>query len=133
MTDPGITDACHAGICYGFDCYSCNNREFLRHTAAPTQLSTARFSASFHALANRTSAESVGEAPGFVPAHTLLEPDGFRSGVERGAAAWRPDMDDEAWPGAPATWEQRGGTAQVQPDGKTHFVDVGDDFNNFYQ
>ena len=108
-------------------------RAFERHTAAPTTLSTARVSASFHALANRTSAESVGEARGFVPAHTLLEPDGFRSKVERGADAWRPDMDDDSWPGAPATWEQRGGAAQVQPDGTTQFVDVGDDFNHFYQ
>ena len=109
-------------------------RQFERHTAAPTQLSTARVSASFHALANRTSAaEDAGESRGFVPAQTMLEPDGFRSKVERGAAAWRPDMDDESWPGAPATWEQRGGAAQVQPDGTTQFIDVGDNFNHLYQ
>lgn len=102
-----------------------------RHVATPNALTMARLTAVYYALGNQSAPVTAGRTRPHALAYG--EPEGFVPRVEREAAEWTPDMHAEPWPGSPATWRDGGGAAVVEPDGTTTFLDVGDNYNFYYQ
>ena len=89
------------------------------HLAAPVTLPTARLAAAYHSLGSRSAAETAGGALGL--AIEPGEPEGFVPTAERVASAWAPHR-------------QAGKRHEVvQPDGTTRFLEVGDNYNFYYQ
>jgi hypothetical protein len=92
------------------------------HLAAPVvALATARLSVAYHSLGNRTDAETAGRALALAVDPGEEDSPGFVPHAERAAAAWAPDAQAGA---------QR---EVVEPDGTTRFLDVGDNYNFYYQ
>ena len=95
---------------------------YAEHLSAPAEsLATARLAVAYHSLGNRTDAETAGRALALAVDPGEEESPGFVPRAERAAAAWTADAD------AGARREV------VEPDGTTRFLDVGDNYNFYYQ
>ena len=95
---------------------------YAEHLSAPAEsLATARLAVAYHSLGNRTDAETAGRALALAVDPGEEESPGFVPRAQRAAAAWTADA------GAGARREV------VEPDGTTRFLDVGDNYNFYYQ
>ena len=84
-------------------------------------LATARLAVAYHSLGNRSAVETAGHALALAVEPGEEDSPGFVPRAERAAAAWAPDAQEGAR------------QEVVEPGGTTRFLDVGDNYNYYYQ